>query len=1299
MNRHQKKVLSLTAAIANLSFTVTVASIATYAWYSSNLAAHVNVNSANVEISTTRSDLSLTYEILKYSDDLKAGVSSTDPADFYLPDYDQYIQEKNEYANVILRAEISTSSLSTNEYEFVVDISRTASTYKNGDAVRSYTSNIIQFKATVYAYKEDGNPDYTVNASSFNSINESSAATKYATASAYFNTRNTPTTFVPIRDKSDGSVVISRKADADTITLVPNMPADKTITSVIIYIECSYHEKLVNEYINTNIGENVGYRSLDGDITKISFDRRAKSANTSLATGKYIKVESDTTAATGQYLPTYEYSAGAGKILDGEKAEQDYAPSNSNSRINQTGNYKTTTINNAVGGIPKSIDSTDDIDASSFAYNRTGGTFQASTGKYIGHNANSGNGIQTNGSSDGLQNDLSFVDGQVSVTSHNKPERKLQFNSAESGDKFAYYTSSQQDIDLYRYTENASEMPSVTSISYNTTNATKTFYTNHTFNVTGLVVTATYSDGSTADVTSACTFTSSTGVTTLVPEGRPNPTSFTSAEANKTVYINYKEGTFETNVSTRGSYEINIVAETITSISVTGTFTTQYYYVGDTFSPAGITVKGQYNSGIADATLTESDGVTFTGYNMSSAGDYTVKANFAGCSAVTAGTIHVVAKTLTIDKSTLTVAEGESATIAVTHNQEVTITNTPGTGSVTLNPPSSIAYSGSNKATQNHNVTVTGSTAGTVTLTFTSTGATTRVCEVTVTPVPADHFTITSGDIVSGSSYQAHTKSVDDRDWIITYGGNNSSLGTNSDHRSSCNLSSYSKYAVSPVTTSSTASAFASTTKLNKIKSIEFSYNGGSNPSSTVYAIYSADNNSFSQLTVANGSFAQGDSMSSSGTAYKFTFNQAYTGYFALVFVAANGSGAWRIDDLSITFNPVVLSSIAISGDLSTKAFNDGDSVTDLTGLTVTATFDDSSTEDVTSSASFTVSPATLTTSTTSVTITASVTINGVTETASKSINGITVSPILVSSITLNPSSQTVSVSGHFDITATVSPSNATNKNINWSSSDSSIASVSGGTVTGVAAGSATITATAADGSGKTATCEVTVTSGQSGYTVSFNSNGGSGTMTSLSNVPAGNISFPSNTFTNTNATSFYGWSIGSATSSTIYTSGNIPISGDTTLYARWSYQFSWSATSGALGSGIGSGTINLTAGSKTFGMSYTRTLSSGSSYTGWTSSCIQLGKNGGVENITFTSSSSTCLVTRVGVYCSSYNNAHKVSIKVGSTTYLASTATAKWTTVDEKSGTGTTVGQITISFTNGTRALYIKSISVNCVV
>ena len=86
--------------------------------------------------------------------------------------------------------------------------------------------------------------------------------------------------------------------------------------------------------------------------------------------------------------------------------------------------------------------------------------------------------------------------------------------------------------------------------------------------------------------------------------------------------------------------------------------------------------------------------------------------------------------------------------------------------------------------------------------------------------------------------------------------------------------------------------------------------------------------------------------------------------------------------------------------------------------------------------------------------------------------------PKKVSSFSLNKTSASLAIGGTVTLSTTnVSPSDAVDKTVTWSSSNTSVASVnaSTGVVTAVAAGSATITATANDGSGKTATCSVTV--------------------------------------------------------------------------------------------------------------------------------------------------------------------------------------------------------------------------------
>ena len=83
--------------------------------------------------------------------------------------------------------------------------------------------------------------------------------------------------------------------------------------------------------------------------------------------------------------------------------------------------------------------------------------------------------------------------------------------------------------------------------------------------------------------------------------------------------------------------------------------------------------------------------------------------------------------------------------------------------------------------------------------------------------------------------------------------------------------------------------------------------------------------------------------------------------------------------------------------------------------------------------------------------------------------------PVAVTGVSLNKTSTTLTVGGSETLTASVQPSNATNKAVNWSSNPTSVATVdSNGKVTAVAEGTATITVTTQDGN-KTATCTVTV--------------------------------------------------------------------------------------------------------------------------------------------------------------------------------------------------------------------------------
>lgn len=90
---------------------------------------------------------------------------------------------------------------------------------------------------------------------------------------------------------------------------------------------------------------------------------------------------------------------------------------------------------------------------------------------------------------------------------------------------------------------------------------------------------------------------------------------------------------------------------------------------------------------------------------------------------------------------------------------------------------------------------------------------------------------------------------------------------------------------------------------------------------------------------------------------------------------------------------------------------------------------------------------------------------------------------VLANGISLNMTSAELIENGSVQLTATVLPSNTTNKSVIWSTSNSNVATVDeNGLVTAIAVGTARITATTTDGSNLSASCEVTVKEDLSNY-------------------------------------------------------------------------------------------------------------------------------------------------------------------------------------------------------------------------
>ncbi len=117
-------------------------------------------------------------------------------------------------------------------------------------------------------------------------------------------------------------------------------------------------------------------------------------------------------------------------------------------------------------------------------------------------------------------------------------------------------------------------------------------------------------------------------------------------------------------------------------------------------------------------------------------------------------------------------------------------------------------------------------------------------------------------------------------------------------------------------------------------------------------------------------------------------------------------------------------------------------------------------------------------------TATITATIDGAKATVKVTVTG--TSTVSVTGVNVNKTKVTLKVGSIETIIATVSPTNATNKSVSWTSSNNAIATVdSNGLITAVGKGTATITVTTADGN-KTATIEVKV---EDAYTVTLKAN------------------------------------------------------------------------------------------------------------------------------------------------------------------------------------------------------------------
>lgn len=145
-------------------------------------------------------------------------------------------------------------------------------------------------------------------------------------------------------------------------------------------------------------------------------------------------------------------------------------------------------------------------------------------------------------------------------------------------------------------TQGGSSSPTLSSISLDTSNVQTAFTVNATFTYSGLVVTAHYSDSTSATVT---------------PTSVSTPDMSTTG--NKTVTVTY--------LTISNTYTITVSNAAATSITATVSKT---YYVGETISASDISVKDNFNNDVEIFTFTD-DGYQFTYADAASGGALTNK--------------------------------------------------------------------------------------------------------------------------------------------------------------------------------------------------------------------------------------------------------------------------------------------------------------------------------------------------------------------------------------------------------------------------------------------------------------------------------------------------------------------------------------------------------------------------------------------------------------------------------------------------------------------------------------------------
>lgn len=550
-------------------------------------------------------------------------------------------------------------------------------------------------------------------------------------------------------------------------------------------------------------------------------------------------------------------------------------------------------------------------------------------------------------------------------------------------------------------------------------------YANNTFTVSGENITSVNFFGGNECVSShnkataefvSCSSGTLTNWSWVCEEDGVDSVTFTAASSGQVHFTS-----IEITIGGGGGGVTPTVA-TLSSISVSGARTT--FTVGDAFQFGGICTAAYSDGTEKGVTPTE-----ITGYNMNQTGTQTVTVKYSEGGITQTTTYQITVEAVVITLTDLIVTPGATTFSLGDPFSNPTVVAKYSNGS-SVNVTSSATISGYNANTSGKQTITVSYTEGGITISKT----------YSIEVIDPDEATVGNATIVAtdfGTSYPGSE---------VTFNKSNMTFGYNTvANISSAGIIQFKKQ----------VGYVRNTVSINGLRSIEVIVSSGKAFTGTLYSGTSSDDLSHSQAVEESGTYF----IESGDKFFKLQETGSTAGYLDSITVNYSTK---KVDPTSVYFDTTSMDlTIGETAKLTAK-FTPEDCNQNM-GLTWTSS----------NTGVATVSNGTITAKAKgSTTITATSTFNS----NFKATCIVTVKDISVTSVSLDTNSASLSIGATQQLYATINPSNATNQNVTWSSSNSTVASVSStGLVTAKAEGTALIKVTTADG-GKTASCAVTVT-------------------------------------------------------------------------------------------------------------------------------------------------------------------------------------------------------------------------------